>query len=233
MKLQKYFLVFAFFSITLVSGQVRDFGDYNLVQNNDALDRGGFMSEESIASVNGSPYVNGGVFSPSNVYKDNEKILNNVLMRYNAYSDHIQTTTAGKKVPTGVLLKDPGAVVEIGAKNYVFFAQGSAPGKGGYLELVSENTKVSLYKKSVVTYIEKVKGRDSYTLDQPARFESKITYYMVDMNATFVELPQNKRKILEAFGGKEKEMKKYMKTNKLDIGNENDLAKVVSHFYSL
>ena len=233
MKLQKYFLAVAFFAVAMASAQVRDYGDYNLVRYNDALDRGGFMSEDEIASIKGSPYENGGVFLPGNVYKDDKKVMSNVLMRYNAYSDHIQTTTDGKKVPTGIMLKDPGAIVEIGAKNYIFFPQGTVPGKGGYLELVSENAKASLYKRNNVTYVKGTKGRDSYTVDKPARFVDEITYYMVDKNAFFTILPQSKRKILEAFGSKEKEMKKYMKTNKLDIGDELDLAKLVSHYCSL
>ena len=233
MKLQKYFLAIAFFAIAIASAQVRDFDDYNLVKYNDALDRGGFMSEEQIESIKGSPYDNGGVFYPGNVYKDNKKVMSNILMRYNAYSDHIQTTTDGKKTPTGILLKDPGAVVEIGTKNYVFFPQGTVPGTGGYLQLISEDVNGSLYKRNNATYVEATKALDSYTVDKPARFESEVTYYMVDMNAAFTELPQSKRKILDAFGKKEKEMKKYIKSNKLDVDKEGDLAKMVSHFYAL
>ncbi len=233
MRLQEYMLAVAFFAVSIANAQVRNFSDYNAVQLNSELDRGGFMSQEELDQIKGSPYVNGGVFLPGNVYKDDKKIMDNVLMRFNAYSDHIQTTTDGKKEPTGILLKDPGAIVEIGADNYVFFPQGTVPGKGGYLKLISENKDASLYKRNRITYVEGTKGTDTYTVDKPARFVSEITYFMVDMNASFTELPQGKRKILEAFGSKEKEMKKYLKINKLDVDDENDLSKLVLHYYSL
>jgi hypothetical protein len=233
MNLQKLFLAAAIFTVTITSSQVRDYSDYNLVQNNDSLNRSRFLSDEEIAQVKGSPYVNGGVFLSGNIYKNNEKIMSNVLMRYNAYSDHFQTTKEGLKTPTGILLKDPGAVVEIGSKTYVFFPQGKVPGIGGYLELISEGKKASVYKRHNVTYVEAIKSNDSYTADKPARFNDLTTYYMVDVNVVFTELPQSKKKILKAFSGKQKVMKNYMKQNKLDVNNETDLAKIVAHYYSL
>ena len=232
MKLQKYFLAIALFTVALTSAQIRSFEDYNLIQQNGPLDRGRLFSEEELAKIKGSPFESEGAFVIGTVYKDNQKVVENVLMRHNAYTNHIETSSGGN-IPTGTLLKDPAAVVEIGAKTYVFFSEGTSPKKAGYFELISEEANGSLYKKYGVNYIDAVKGKDTYTADKPARFKNEVTYYLVDNNTKFTALPQNKRKILEAFGNKESEMKKYVKANKLNLSKEKDLSKAITHYFSL
>ena len=153
-------------------------------------------------------------------------------MRYNAYADEIEI----KKNPTdeaySALIKDPNIFVKIGTDIYLFVPFEGSNEKGGYFNVLSDGKMYDLYKKTKSIYREPRKARTSYERDVPPSFSKTTTYYLVK-DGTFLEMPNTSSRILKMMNKKEKEMKKYIKENDLDLDKEADLIKAVTYFDSL
>lgn len=192
------------------------------------------LSQEEFDNIQGSPYANES-FIAGNIYKDDKQVFEDVLLRYNIFSDEIEIKKDANSAEEvyDALLKDPDTFVKIKDNIYVFVPFEGSIEKGHYFRIVSEETNFDLYQKSEVSFKSPFYARTTYERDRPASFDQEHTYYIVDKAGKFYELPDSKSKIIKVMSKKEKEVKSFIKKNKLNFKEEKDLLKLVKYYNSL
>lgn len=191
-------------------------------------------SEEDLRNINGSPYQVD-FFQPGTIYSNDKLAASNILMRYNIFSDEIEINQSQnpEEKDISVLSKSPTIFVNIANNTYVYVQNLISKDKSGYFNVLLEDDHFDLYKKSTTTYIEKRFAETTYQQDQPARFEGKETYFLVNTEGRFFELPSKRRKFLNVFKDHKNKMNSYIKKENLDFKDENDLVKIITHFNTL
>lgn len=174
----------------------------------------------------GSPYSEK-MFSQAKVGTIEQK----TFMRYNISEDQFEFITP--KNDTLILDKteDFGEIVFTNSnqkfklttytnlKNKLFY---------GYLISLSEKNNVILYKKENVTFYEEKIAKTTLERDMPAKYASSAPYYFIkykDKMAT--EFPENKKVLLKLFPEKKEAIETFLKANKINFSDENDLKKIV------
>lgn len=91
--------------------------------------------------------------------------------------------------------------------------------------------KNSLLAKQRVRYIEPRKALSGYDRAKPANYRRmKDELYIALENRNPVKLSKDKKEFLEIFGDKSKEMKTFIKHNKLNYRKVEDLKKIIQYF---
>ena len=170
----------------------------------------------------GTPYHSDN-FLTGNVYIENELILSNVALRYNAIADEIEfkesLNSNDKEVKA--LVKSKEIYAKIMKDIFVFI-----PSEGYYL-VVFDGDNFSLLKKVTKKYFPAKKAKNNYETSTLAEFEDRFSYSIYTRNGEMVEFPKSKSKKLKAFGNSEKLIKDYIKEKDLDLNKEKDLKKVI------
>ena len=170
----------------------------------------------------GTPYHSDN-FLTGNVYIENELILSNVALRYNAIADEIEfkesLNSNDKEVKA--LVKSKEIYAKIMKDIFVFI-----PSEGYYL-VVFDGDNFSLLKKVTKKYFPAKKAKNNYERSTLAEFEDRFSYSIYTKNGEMVEFPKSKSKKLKAFGNSEKLIKDYIKEKDLDLNKEKDLKKVI------
>ena len=182
-------------------------------------------------SYTGTPYNNPN-YLMGNVYQGKELLANNVGLRYNAVADEIEIkeSLASPDEEAKVLTKSPEIFVKIMKDIYIFAPYKGGVEGGGYFNVMYEGTGVDLYKKLKKNFKPAKKATSSITTSTPAKFSDDIVYYLATKDGKFYEMPSSRSKKIKVFGSKKDEMKKYVKENRLDLNDENDLLKAVKYY---
>jgi len=189
---------------------------------------------DDVDSYKGTPY-NNPVFLPGNIYKEDELLAADVALRYNAVADEMEVKESLliKDSEARVLTKSPDIYVKINGDIFVFVTYKGGVEKGGYFLVQFEGVRVDLFKKLHKKFTPAKKASSSITNDVPAKFTDKPIYYLVNKEGKFFEFPKSKSKKLKVFGNKQKEIKEFVKKNKLDLNKEKDLLKTVQYYDTL
>lgn len=150
-------------------------------------------------------------------------------LRYNLYNDQMEFV---KNENIYYLKKDKGRRVRFTTFNTVYKVYELY----GDLEffLVQVEGKNSLLVKQEARFIEPRKANSTYAQDKKADFKRrKDVYYLALENGEIVKLSTKKKEFPNAFKGKEKEIKAFMKKNKLSSKKLGDMEKVVTYFNAL
>ena len=170
----------------------------------------------------GTPYHSDN-FLTGNVYIENELILSNVALRYNAIADEIEfkesLNSNDKEVKA--LVKSKEIYAKIMKDIFVFI-----PSEGYYL-VVFDGDNFSLLKKVTKKYFPAKKAKNNYERSTLAEFEDRFSYSICTRNGEMMEFPKSKSKKLKVFGNSEKLIKDYIKKYNLDLNKEKDLKKVI------
>jgi len=173
-------------------------------------------------SYEGTPYYLDN-FLLGNVYLENEVILGNVALRYNAIGDEIEfkESLSDDNKKAKALVKSKEIYAKIMKETFFFI-----PSEGYYL-VVFDGDNFSLLKKITKKYFPAKKAKNNYETSTLAKFEDRFSYSIYTKNVEMVELPKSKSKKLKAFGNSEKLIKDYIKEKDLDLNKEKDLKKVI------
>ena len=180
------------------------------------------ITEAKLHNIKGSPYDNP-VFLPGNIYTSTGVVGTEIQLRYNIFADEIEIKDT-KTNQVSSLIKSPEFFAKINNALYVYVLGDN----GGYFRVLNEGKNYDLYKKSIVTYRDVVPKKDPYSREIPAQVTRVDTYYIVSKGGSFFELPNNKKKFIAIFKTGQKEIDDYMKKNKIDLKNENDMIKVMT-----
>lgn len=150
--------------------------------------------------------------------------------KYNAYTDKIEIVNAVGDIrpltpEKGVIL----ASVDT-KKNYIYtdYLNKKNETVVGYLNIISTNSKILLFKKEQIILAPAVDAKNSYNTAKPAHYKKLEAEYFIQLkeNATIVPFPKKKKEIGRIITGKEKEINTFIKENKISFSDEDDLIKL-------
>ncbi|MEZ4858865.1 MAG: hypothetical protein R2781_08655 [Flavobacteriaceae bacterium] len=182
----------------------------------------------------GSPYFHDS-YTLGSIIKDNEIFAENIALRYNIYNDifigKINLISIEDEAKT--IIKSEEFKIKMGNNLFIALPSYGNPNALQYYQVLMTGNKGTLYKKNEKIYKERVMATTTLTRDIPPAFKDKASYYFADFEGHFNELPSSKKKIIELFGNNQKEMAEYIKKNKLNINNENDLIRLFRFYETL
>jgi len=150
-------------------------------------------------------------------------------LRYNLYNDQMEFV---KNEEIYYLKKEKGRKVNftsLGNTYKVYELYGDLE-----FFLVQVDGKNSLLVKQESRFIEPRKATSSYAQDKKADFKRrKDVYYLAIDNGNLVKLSTKKKEFASAFKGKEKEVKAFVKKNKLNPKKLGDIEKAVEYYNKL
>ena len=190
---------------------------------------------KKVLQVAGSPYANK-TFQQGNVYKKGKLVAANVALRYNVTRDEIEVKGAivTSNSEARVLKADPDIYVRVLNDVYVYVSQSGTEGVKGYFNVVYEGEQFHLYKKMKKQFIEGKKAVNSVSRDIPPTYKDRENLFLVNTtNNTFIELAGSRNKKLKAFPSHNKELKKFIKEENLNINKEYSLKKLVAYYNTL
>lgn len=189
------------------------------------------LTEAAFEAIKDEAYANPN-FIIGKIFQDDQVLKDNVPMRYNAYADEIEIKKNESDQSYGALIKDPDIFAKVGNEIYVFVPFQGSNDKGGYFSVLADGKNYGLYKKTTAVFKEPKVAETSYQKDTPPSFQKTVTYYLVK-DGQFMEMPSGKSRIMRMMDSKKKEMNAFIKSNKIDLSNENDLIKTITYFDSL
>ena len=154
-------------------------------------------------------------------------------VRYNAYDDEMEVKLNDQK--TIVLDNSKGnyRITPKGSPNsYVSLKEVGKDKLGYFVEVLKTNT-TSLYKKLEKKYTPETPAMTSYDKDKPAYFskEKETFYIQLSSEDVLQELPSKQKTFLTLFSN-DKEIKDYIKKNKIKLSKEPDLIKLINFINS-
>ncbi len=183
----------------------------------------------NLDNTKGSPFEND-EFVLGSILSDNSTLISNVYLRYNAHQDEFQIkpTLNVPDMNVQAIKKSTDFFIKMGDEIYTYKLP--QDGFGGYYQILVEGNNVDLLKKISKKFIE---GQNSVTMmtgNHPNRLIDESSY-VVSKDNKIIEVTGSKNKILEAIAGDQKnELKKYTKSEKLNVKKEEDLIKVVNYY---
>ncbi|RYJ43355.1 hypothetical protein [Flavobacterium beibuense] len=224
MKLTKLLVIPVLFATAALSAQQTT---YNY--NNGQI--GAIYSKKADSQpAQGSQYYNE-KFLPGKVDDANEVSM----IRYNAYSDEIEV-----QVNNEILVLQPKDNQTItlsgdkGAYKYLQFTDKENVSSQRYLIPISENDKVNIYKKENI-YLQPeehpTSGYGSYKA--PMYRKKDLEYYIQLNNGDIVYMSTKKKDVTAIIPGKEKEIKNFIKENKIDTDEDEDLKTLGAYLNTL
>jgi hypothetical protein len=212
-------------SFPMFSQQVRS--GYTVITAKQRLDlTRTFETEEK--NIQGSPYL-AETFLPANV----SGYQGVFLLRYNAHKDEMEFQ---KDEEILYLVKSDSLEVDfLNSKkkySYLEYKSGKEIIKG-FLIVVSNGEKISLFKKEKVNLIPKVEATNTYARDSPARYELQKDTFFIKMDGVIVPFPKNKKELLKMFPDKENPIVDFIKNNDISFSKENDVINLVKFLNSI
>ena len=197
-----------------------------------------YISNVSITKVSetgylGSPYENEN-FQKGTISKNGVTISHNIYLRYNAHKDifEVKKTAALKDNQAKLLKRTDEIIISINNNKYVYLPASSEQTRAGYFVLLHKGD-ISLYKKIKKQFIPAQKAYTSLAQDVAPTFNEKITLYITNNKGELTELANSKNGKLKAFENHKKEVKQFVKENKLNLNKEAHLIKLVKYYNSL
>jgi len=183
----------------------------------------------------GSAYENED-FVSGYVFKNGKTLASNVALRYNAKRDEIEVKrkVSSSNESARVLVKNDDIYIKILNKVFVYSPVREGIAKAGYFMVLHDGTNYSLYKKLTKKFLEGREAINSITRDTPPAFQNKEVYYLVNkVDGSFTAFPKSKKGKLKIFDSNKKEVKAFVKENRLNIKKDYDLAKLVKYYDTL
>jgi len=179
----------------------------------------------------GSPYCNP-IFLLGNIYEENKVVASNYALRYNAMADEIEVKENLYVEDSEImaLAKNPEIYVKIMADMFVFRDAVEGSHGAGYFQILHVGNTYNLYKKVAKKFYPAKKAQTSFEKDILATYVDRPIYYLVSEEGSFQEFRSSKNKRLKLFQNKQSEIKKLVKSGKLDLTKEEDLIRAVKYY---
>ncbi|MGG5208957.1 hypothetical protein ACQWU4_08410 [Chryseobacterium sp. MIQD13] len=174
--------------------------------------------------IDGSPYINGDQFQKV-IIKDYSKNVQD--LRYNAYQDEMEfkmgeelynaNKTEGLRIQFPTLKKT--------YESLTYSYDGKT--KSGYLVLLVDNPKFSLYKREKMELMGGTKSNNGFTKDANDYYENDKDLYLIAKDKKFSKFPKNSSDAASIFSIDKKELDSFVKSNKINFNKEPDMIKLV------
>jgi len=188
--------------------------------------------EDRYENVEGSPFFTED-FQKGKIFISGNKSFTDVELNYNMHSDNFEFIADGGKV---FVLSNLEEIEKIVYDNKTFrhmeYSYGvGKPTKGYLLELV--NGDCSLYKRVESEFREEEVPKTGYDQYRPPRFVDKSPAYFIkcsdDETAVVISSMRRKKFLKSHFKERRKELLKWMRSNSINLRNEEDMVKFFNH----
>lgn len=183
----------------------------------------------------GSPYASDD-FMKGIAIKDGLTIARNIGLRYNANKDvfEIKKTFVLTDDQARLLKKTDEISLKINNDSFVFLAPSAINNAQGYFVLLYKGEQLTLYKKIKKEYLPAQKAYSSMTKPVPPSYKKKLIYYIANNEGLLTELSSSKKKKADGLSvDYKKEIKAFVKENKINVNKEKDLIKLAEYVDSL
>jgi len=218
-------------SLTSVNSQAQS------VYNDTDLDK--YISQVPIPKNNeidliGTPYANE-EFQKGIAVKNGLTIAHNIGLRYNAHKDifEVKKTFLLTNDQARLLKKTNEISLKINNNDFIFIVATAKSKAQGYFIVLHKGEKITLYKKIKKEYIPGQKAYSSMTKAVSPTYKEKVIYYIGDKEGVLSELPNSKKKKVEALSENSKELKVFVKEKKINVNKEKDLIKLTEFVNTL
>lgn len=186
----------------------------------------------NIENAKGSPYLDKNY--QMGTFYIGDKSYGNILMRFNTYTDEIELARENDGQTEALMKIDNSKVVfkNNTLKVYDYNDKDNQPTKGYFLVLNS-NDKLTLLLRKKCVFSPNEKALTANQADRAAKFTQYDYYYVVKDGTLPVRLATKKKAIFKMFPEKKNEIKKYIKSEKLNIKKQADLTKLFKYISSL
>ena len=185
----------------------------------------------------GTPYLNEKFIHGEIIVHD--KVEEVGKMRYNAYRNEVEILDNQSKDSYYSLLKRAYIQVEIGGKIYsiyTYFDSGESIKTSYFTDLNEGNLKLLFKPEALLKQARS--PSTSYEKYSPPTYVWNSSYYLIDesnKNAEnhAVKVRLTKNNILGFTGSRREEMRQYVKENKLNLRQEDDVVSFLNYYNSL
>lgn len=160
------------------------------------------------------------------------------FLRYNGFTDLFEKKP-NADAETGVTINpeyDTAIIFTGSSKKYVYVDYTSEKGEKmtGYLNVISDNGKVKIYARERVIKEAEVFPSNSYQTYKAANFKKVDPVFYIDLgNSMIVEMPTNRKEFSKQFGPREKDVLTFIKSNKVDLENTQNLLELSNFLNTL
>jgi len=212
------------FSIVDTNAQVyfqSDAGGANMLSfsKRDDFSKSNITGEMYIDEKYSSAKVNGGTES--------------FMIRFNPYNNTMEYNKDKQEL---VLNKSQNTLIEfVNGSIYklVSYKNKKSSMAEDYMKVIFDDEKIAFYKLERVELKAATVANNSYEQSSPAEYRrAKDEYFMKLGENTFVA-PTKSKDIIKLFPGKEKELKEYFKSNKVNFTDDADLIKLGRYLTSI
>lgn len=107
--------------------------------------------------------------------------------------------------------------------------------KLGYYIQLTTGKKVKLYRKDRKKFVEVKRTAYGSINGTSAKYKEQKSEFYIEYgdNGTAVKLPRKKKSVIKLFASKQKEIKAFIKENKIKVTKEKDLIKLINYANSL
>lgn len=171
------------------------------------------------------------LFNPAKIDDSNEI----TLVRYNAYSDEMEL-----KIHDEVVVLEPkeGMMVRLvnNLANYTFsqYLNKDGVASQNYLIVVSDNPNLKIFKRERIYLQPEQQPQGGYEKYKAPMYKKQDPEYYIQMNNGDIHYMSDRKKdIINLISGKEKEMKSFMKENRIKVSDDKDLQLLGSFMSTL
>jgi len=151
------------------------------------------------------------------------------FMRYNAFRDEIEmASTTTQNESDLILMKSNDIVPVISGEKYLYIPHRLEDGRAyiGYLILLYEGKKNTVYLKRHKVFMEEVIARTGLENPFPPRFVDEVNIYVSQNGDTPTPFKQSKRAVYSFFKENSDKIKKFIKANRLKVSDPKSIIRI-------
>ncbi|MGH1386521.1 hypothetical protein [Kordia sp.] len=184
------------------------------------------------ANIEGTPYYDEG-FNSANIAPINKVFM----VRYNVALDVMEviqqsdTVVMNKANRNYIIKQNKGNLVYKILQNI----ESEKEDKLGYYIQLTNGKNVKLYRKDRKKFVKVKRAAYGSINASSAKYKEQKSEYYIEYgdSGSAVKLPRNKKAVIKLFASKEKEVKAFIKKNKIKVTKERDLEKLINYVNSL
>jgi hypothetical protein len=151
------------------------------------------------------------------------------FMRYNAFRDEIEmASTTTQNESDLILMQSKDIVPVISGEKYLYLPHRLEDGRAyiGYLILLYEGKKNTVYIKRHKVFMDEVIARTGLENPFPPRFVDDVKIYVSQNGDTPTPLKQSKKAVSSFFKENSDKIRKFIKANKLKVSQPKAIIKI-------
>ncbi|WP_420570636.1 hypothetical protein [Kordia sp.] len=163
-----------------------------------------------------------------------DKSYGNVMMRLNTYSDEIELLPEdGQEMEALMKVDNSRVTFENKTLKLMKYKDEEGYEKQSYFLVLNDKDDVQLLLRKKCVFSPNEKALTANQADRAAKFTQYDRYYISKNGGALTEVKPKKKEVVKLFPGKEGDIKKYIKSERLKLKKQKDFAKLVDYIATL